>query len=77
MVASDRKHAVPAQHIEVLRTGAIEEILPPPAAEPDIVAESPQHADHLLVQVARMNLVAVSFVVCIKLRNVKAGGCVV
>ena len=49
---------------------AIIEILPGPAAKADVVADGAQDAHHLLVEVARVHLIAVGFVMCIKLRNV-------
>src|SRR3981081_198502 len=74
MIASDRKHPISAQKIEVLGTGAIVQILSRTAAKTHIVTDGPQNPHHLLVEMARMHLIAVGFVLGVKLRRIQARG---
>ena len=55
MIAADREHAKAAQQVEIACPVAIVEILALPFLEADIVADGLKHADHLLVQVARVH----------------------
>ncbi|GAA3855750.1 hypothetical protein GCM10022626_29580 [[Pseudomonas] carboxydohydrogena] len=54
MVTAECEHPETAQEIEVPRIVTIEEVLPLPALEPDIVANGFENPDELLVQIPRM-----------------------
>ncbi len=70
MIAPDGEHAVSAQEIEIFVALAVEQILSGAAAEADIISNRPQHPDHLLVEMARMRLIAVGFILRVEVRNV-------
>ena len=59
MVAPDAEHAKAAQQVEIARARGIEQILTGAAAELDVIADRPQHADHLLVEMAAVHVIAV------------------
>ena len=59
MVAADAEDAEAAQQIEIARARGIEQILTRAAAELDVIADGPQHADHLLVEMAAVHVIAV------------------
>jgi hypothetical protein len=70
MVASDGENAVPAQQVEIAVLVAIVEILPTSPPKRDIVADRPQHTDHLLVETAGMKAVTLGLVRVEQGRNV-------
>ncbi len=74
MIAPDREHAVAAQEVEIFVALAVEQILSGAAAEPNIISNRAEDANHLLVEMARMNLVSVGFVLRIEVRDVHALG---
>jgi hypothetical protein len=55
MIASDREDAKPAQEVEITRPIAVIEILPLALLETNVVADGLEHADELLVEMARMH----------------------
>ena len=59
MVAPDAEHAEAAQQVEIARARGIEQILTGAATELDVIADRPQHADHLLVEMAAVHVIAV------------------
>ena len=59
MVAPDAEHAEAAQQVEIARARGIEQILTGAAAELDVIADRAQHADHLLVEMAAVHVIAV------------------
>ena len=71
MVAADRKHAEAAQQVEILVAGAVVEVLALALLEPDVIADGLQHADDLLVQMARMHGAALCLALREHLGNVK------
>src|SRR5258707_13298743 len=71
MIAPDREHAVSAQEVEIFVAFAVEQILSGAAAEPNIIPNRAEDANHLLVEMARMSLVAVGFVLRIEVRHVQ------
>jgi hypothetical protein len=74
MIAPDREHAVSAQEVEIFVAFAVEQILSGAAAEPNIIPNRAEDANHLLVEMARMSLEAVGFVLRIEVRHVHALG---
>ena len=73
MIAAEREHAEAAQQIEIALALAVVEVLPLPLAKSDIIADGPQHADHLLIETARMQAKALGFVGFEQGRNVDVG----
>src|ERR1700674_4478118 len=61
MIAADREHAPTAQEIEVAVAVLVEQVLTAPGTEADIEADGFQHADHLSIEMARMQRVALVF----------------
>src|SRR5215470_19849560 len=72
MIAPDREHPVSAQEVEISVTLAVEQILSGAAAESDVISNRAQDPDHLLVEMARMSLISVGFVLRINLGEVHA-----
>ena len=58
MIAADAEHAPAGEQVEVAVALAVEEILPLPRAEADVVADRLQHPHHLLVHVRGVQRVA-------------------
>ncbi len=54
MVPADAEHPEAAEEIEIARSGPVIEILADAAREADIVADGPEHPNHLLIKVAAM-----------------------
>src|SRR6187402_610114 len=61
MVAAYREHAEAREQVEVTLILAVEQILAFAAREADVESDRLQHADKLLVQVARMKRAAFGF----------------
>src|ERR1700680_183138 len=61
MIAADREHAPSAQEIEVALAVLVEQVLTPPGTEANIEADGLEHADHLRIEMARMQGVALGF----------------
>ena len=74
MIAADAEHAETAQQIEIARPGPVIEILADAAPKADVVADGPQHPDHLLIQEAVMKLETTTFVLFKNSRNVVVFG---
>src|SRR5260370_34875930 len=72
MITPDREHAVSAQEVEIFVALAVEQILSGAAAEPNIISNRVEDANHLLVEMARMHLKALGLVLRIALRDVRA-----
>ena len=70
MVAPDREHAKAGQQVEIARAVAIVEVLPLPLLEADIVADSLENPDELLVQIPIMQGAALGLTVREQLRHV-------
>ena len=62
MVAADGEHAIAAQQVEIALSFAVVEILAASLAKADIIPDGPQHSDHLLVEMAGMQIKAFGFV---------------
>ncbi len=62
VVAAERKDTKSAQQIEIALVLAIIEVLPASLAKSYIIADRPQHTDHLLIETARMQAKSLSFV---------------
>src|SRR5262249_7072472 len=72
MIAPDREHPVSAQEVEIFASLAVEQILSGAAAESNIVSDRAQDPHHLLVEMARMSLISVCFVLRIEVRDIGA-----
>ena len=70
MIAADREHAEAAQQVEIAVALAVVEVLAASLAKADIIADRPQHPDHLLVEAAAMQAEALGFVALEQRRNV-------
>lgn len=70
MVTAEREHPEAAEEIEVTHIVAIEEVLPLPALEPDVVTNGFENPDELLVQIPRMERAALKLPVGDYLGNV-------
>ena len=56
MVPADAEHPEAAEQVEIPRAGPVIKILAGAAAEAHVVADGPQHPDHLLIQVAAVQV---------------------
>src|ERR1700730_5894438 len=74
MIASDREYPISAQKIEVLGARAIVQVLSGAAAKAHVVTDGPQNPHHLLIEMARMHLIAVGVVLGVELSRIQARG---
>src|ERR1700730_1019417 len=61
MIAADPKNAPSAEEVEIAVAGAIEQILALASTKADVEAERLQHAHHHLVQMLRVQAIALRF----------------
>src|SRR6202023_2769289 len=61
MIAADPKNAPSAEEVEIAIAGAIEQILALASTKADVEAERLQHAHHHLVQMLRVQAIALRF----------------
>jgi hypothetical protein len=72
MIASNRKHTATAQQVETPVVLAVEQVLSVAAAETDIIAGGAENLDHLPIEMAGMNLIAIHSELRIHFANVHA-----
>src|SRR5215212_6055603 len=70
MIAPERENTKTAEEIEVAAVVAVVEVLPASTPEGYIVADRPQHADHLLIEMAGMQGEAFGLVTVEQGRNI-------
>src|SRR5262245_7391048 len=75
MIAAEREHAPPAQQIEVLQALPIIEVLALAALICPVEPDCSQHANHLFVQIARVQRIALRFRFSEKLVDFNAHSC--
>ena len=71
MITPDGEHTPPAQKVEILRALLVVQILPDAALVSLIEPNGPEHMDHLLVEMARVQLVSLDFPLGDELSDVK------
>jgi hypothetical protein len=73
MIAADREYAKSAQQVQITGAIAVEQVLPLPFLEPNIVSDRFENAYQLFVQMPGVHGTALTFALHKHLGNVKIG----